>query len=68
MIETVIEKCKALRLKATALNLAQVIEMASNKNWSPIETIEHLFDLKLEYRHQNKIALRFKSIHGAEIV
>ena len=60
MIETVIEKCKALRLKATAQNLPQVIEMATNKNWNPLETIDHLFELELEYRHQNKIALRFK--------
>ena len=60
MIESVIEKCKALRLKATAQNLVQVIEMAANKNWSPLETIDHLFELELEYRHQNKIALRFK--------
>jgi DNA replication protein DnaC len=60
MIETVIEKCKALRLKATAQNLAQVIEMATNKNWNPLETIDHLFELELEYRHQNNVALRFK--------
>ena len=60
MIEKVIEKCKTLRLKATAQNLAQVIEMATEKNWSPLETIDHLFELELESRHQNKIALRFK--------
>ena len=60
MIETVIEKCKALRLKATAQNLTQVIEMATNKNWNPLETIDHLFELELEYRYQNKVALRFK--------
>jgi len=60
MIETVIEKCKALRLKATAQNLAQVVDMATNKNWNPLETIDHLFELELEYRYQNKVALRFK--------
>jgi DNA replication protein DnaC len=60
MIEKVIEKCKALRLKATAQNLAQVIELATNQNWAPLETIDHLFELELEYRQQNKIALRFK--------
>lgn len=60
MIESIIEKCKALRLKNTAQNLAQVIELAAQKNWSPIETIDHLFELELESRHQNKIALRFK--------
>jgi DNA replication protein DnaC len=60
MIDKVIEKCKALRLKTIAQNLAQVIEMASHQNWSPLETIDHLFELELESRHQNKIALRFK--------
>jgi len=60
MIESIIEKCKALRLKNTAQNLAQVIELAAQKNWSPLETIDHLFELELESRHQNKIALRFK--------
>ena len=48
MIETVIEKCKALRLKATAQNLTQVIELATSKNWNPLETIDHLFELELE--------------------
>lgn len=60
MIDKVIEKCKALRLKATSENLAQIIELVTEKNWSPLETIDHLFELELESRHQNKIALRFK--------
>ena len=60
MIDKVIEKCKALRLKATSENLTQIIEIATEKNWSPLETIDHLFELELESRHQNKIALRFK--------
>ena len=60
MIEKIIEKCKVLRLKETAQNLPQVIELATSKNWNPLETIDHLFELELEYRYQNKIALRFK--------
>ena len=60
MIDKVIKKCKALRLKATSENLTQIIEIATEKNWSPLETIDHLFELELESRHQNKIALRFK--------
>ena len=60
MIEKVIEKCKALRLKACSQYLAEVIEMAAEKNWAPLETVDHLFDLELEARLQNKIALRFK--------
>ena len=35
MIETVIEKCKALRLKATAQNLAQVIEYGHKQKLEP---------------------------------
>jgi len=60
MMDKVIEKCKTLRLKTAAQNLAQVIEMASHQNWSPLETIDHLLELELESRQQNKIALRFK--------
>ena len=60
MIEKIIEKCKVLRLKETAQNLPQVIELATSKNWNPLETIDHLFELELEYRYRNKIALRFK--------
>ena len=60
MIETVIEKCKQLRLKACSQNLFEVIEQSTKQNWSPLETISHLFDLELEYRQKNRIALRFK--------
>lgn len=60
MIDEVIDKCRQLRLKACADNIAQVIEMASQKNWSALKTVAHLFDLELEYRRQNRIALQFK--------
>ena len=60
MIDEVIEKCKQLRLKACGQNIAQVIETASQKNWSALKTIAYLFDLELEYRRQNRIALYFK--------
>lgn len=60
MIDEVIDKCKQLRLKACGQNIAHVIEMASQKNWSAVKTFAHLFDLELEYRHQNRIALCFK--------
>ena len=55
-----IDKCKALRLKASEQNIARVIEAASEKNWSIRKTIGHLFDLELEYRRLNRIALYFK--------
>jgi len=60
MIDEVIEKCKRLRLKACSQNMGQVIEMTTEKNWSALKTIAHLFDLELEYRWQNRIAMCFK--------
>lgn len=60
MIDEIIDKCKQLRLKACGQNIAQVIEMASEKNWSVLKTVACLFDLELEYRRQNRIALCFK--------
>jgi DNA replication protein DnaC len=60
MIDQVIDKCKQLRLKVCGENIAQVIEMATEKNWSTLKTVAYLFDLELEYRRQNRIALCFK--------
>ncbi len=60
MIDEVIDKCNQLRLKACGQNIAQVIEMASQKNWSVLKTVAYLFDLELEYRRQNRIAVCFK--------
>jgi DNA replication protein DnaC len=55
-----IDKCKELRLKASEQNIVQVIETASEKNWSIQRTMAYLFDLELEYRRLNRIALYFK--------
>ena len=60
MLDELIDKCRQLRLKACGQNMAQVMEMASQKNWSALKTMAHLFDLELEYRRQNRIALCFK--------
>lgn len=60
MIDEVIEKCKLLRLKACSQNMEKVIEMTVDKNWSALKTIAYLFDLELEYRWQNRIAMCFK--------
>jgi len=60
MIESIIEKFKLLKLKTSADNLSQVIEMAKQKNWSALQIIEHLLDLEMEAREKNRIALRFK--------
>lgn len=60
MIDEIVEKCKQLKLKACTQNIAQVIDMAAQKNWSCQKTIAHLFDLELECRRQNRIALCYR--------
>lgn len=54
-IESVIEKCKALKLKVFAENLEQTIAIGEQKNWTTLQTIDHLFGLELEQRRKNKI-------------
>jgi len=61
VIDELIDKCTQLRLKACGQNIAQVIEMATEKNWSTLKTVAYLFDLELEYRRLNRIALCFKT-------
>ena len=60
MIDSVINKCKILRMKAFVENLDQVVQTANQKNWSTLKVIEHLLDLELEARRKGSIALRFK--------
>ncbi len=59
-IESIIEKCKILKLKAVADHLGQAIVLAEQRNWTPLQTIDHLFDLELELRKKNKIERCFK--------
>jgi DNA replication protein DnaC len=59
-IESVIEKCKALRLKAIVDHLEQTIVLAEHRNWTPLQTIDHLFELELQLRKKNKIERCFK--------
>ena len=59
-IESVIEKCKALRLKAFAENIEQTITISEAKNWTSLQTIDHLFELELEQRRKNRIERCFK--------
>jgi len=58
--ESVILACKELRLKAIADNLQQTIALAEQKNWSPLQAIDHLFTLEMELRRKNKIDRCFK--------
>ena len=60
MIETTIEKSKALKLKAVAEHLEQTIALAEQRNWTPLKVLDHLFDLELELRRHNKIQRCFK--------
>lgn len=60
MIDQVIEKCRQLKLKACADNIAGAVETASQKNWDVLKTVDYLFDLEMEYRRQNRIALCYK--------
>ena len=59
-IESVVEKCTALKLKAIADNLQQTIIVAEHKNWSSLQAIDHLFTLELELRRKNRIDRCFK--------
>ena len=59
-IESIIEKCKELKLKAMADNLQQTIILAEQKNWSSLQAIDHLFSLEIELRRKNRIDRCFK--------
>jgi len=59
-IESVIEKCKALKLKAIAEHLEQTTVLAEHRNWTSLQMIDHLFELELQLRQQNRIERCFK--------
>lgn len=59
-IESVIEKGKALKLMTIAQHLEQTAILAQQRNWTPLQTMDHLFDLELELRRKNKIERCFK--------
>lgn len=59
-IEAVIEKCKALKLKAIAEHLEQTTVLAEHRNWTPLQMIDHLFELELQLRKKNRIERCFK--------
>jgi DNA replication protein DnaC len=60
MTKTVVEKFEQLKMKACAQNLEEVMKMAEEKNWPPLNIMEYLLDLELEARRIRRIALRFK--------
>ena len=59
-IESVVEKCKALKLKAVAEHLEQTTVLAEHRNWTPLQMIDHLFELELQLRQKNRIERCFK--------
>ena len=60
MIEGIEQKFKDLRLKHCAQNIAPVLEQATQKNLSILQTIDRLLDLEIDMRRQARIQLRFK--------
>ena len=60
MIDSLIEKLKLLRLKAITENLPEALKIAEQKNWSSLQILDHLVNLELEHKRQNKIALCFR--------
>jgi DNA replication protein DnaC len=60
MMKTVVDKFEQLKMRACAQNLEDVMKMAEEKNWPPLNIMEHLLDLELEARMIRRIALRFK--------
>ena len=60
MIKTVVEKFEQLKMKTCVQNLEEVMKMAEEKNWPPLNIMDHLLDLELEARRIRRIALRFK--------
>ena len=60
MIDGVQRKFKDLRLKHCADNIAPVLEQATQKNLSILQTIDRLLEVEIDMRRQARIQLRFK--------
>lgn len=60
MIEPVKDKFEQLRMKTCADNLEQVIKISAEKNWSLLHILEHLLDLEIETKHENRVQRLFK--------
>src|SRR5659263_526975 len=60
IIESVIEKLKALRMKTAAEHLVRILQRAETQNLTPLMIIEALVDIEGEMRQKNRILRRFK--------
>jgi DNA replication protein DnaC len=60
MIDSVRRKSRDLKLKAIYENLEETLETGMKGNWSALKIMDHLFDLELERRKQNRVALCYR--------
>lgn len=60
MIEDTKDKCRQLKLRALFEHLEQTLETAAQKNWAPINVVDHLLQLELEHRKTNRIERCFR--------
>lgn len=60
IIESVIEKLRALRMKTAALHLVRILQRAEMQNLPPLMIIEALVDIEGEIRQKSRILRRFK--------
>ena len=60
MIEETCHNAKSLQLKTIADQLPQIFTLAEKNNWPCLKTIAHLFDLEIENRRQNRVALCYR--------
>jgi DNA replication protein DnaC len=59
-VKAVAEKARQLRLTAIQNQIDTVLTQATQANWTLSVTIEHLLDLEIERRHQNRAERYFK--------
>ena len=60
MIEEIKNKCSQLKLRTFSESLEQSLEISDQRNWAPIKLINHLLQLELEQRKNNRIQRCFK--------
>ncbi|MDM8517935.1 IS21-like element helper ATPase IstB [Desulfobacterales bacterium HSG16] len=60
MLEDLTKNFKMLKLRAFNENIEQTLSMANKNNWPTLKVIEHLVDLELDLRKENRINRCFK--------
>lgn len=59
-MDELIKKFKDLNMKSCAENIESFMKQAVKENLPPVKIIDHLLDLELERRRNNRITMRFK--------